>query len=95
MNKPSKQILSKGSRGKSDARVDCWVLQGVLPVEGEMGCSGNTRAAVSAGTPPQALAGKCALVLYTHGAITEQFSVSYCSEAYEIRSSAVISVTPH
>lgn len=94
MNKPSKQSLSKSSRGKSDARVGCWVLQGVLPAGGEMGCSGNPRAAMSAATPPQALAGKCALVLCTHREITEQFSVSYCRKAYKIRSSAVISVTP-
>lgn len=88
----SQNSLSKGSSGKSNARVGCWVLQGILPAGGEMGFSRSlSHDATLASTPPQALAGKCALVLCSHREITEQFSVSYCSKTYKIRYSAVIS----
>jgi len=64
---------------------------------GQCGRSGRTEegAAMLAATLMKTPAGKSALALGSYRGVTEQFSTTYCSKAYKIRSLAGINVTPH
>lgn len=83
-----------GAAGSPASREGRWAAAGTPGLQRGPQNWNREGAPMSAATAQQAWAGKIALVLCTRRGITEQFSISYCSKAYKIRSLAGISVTP-